>query len=1009
MKILNISFKNINNLKGSHKVDFTSAPLSHAGIFAIVGPTGAGKSTLLDVITLALFNRIPRFNKAISKSEVGTLGSVMTHHTADASASITYSIRGNIFTSQWNIAKARTGNLKDYEMFLYDAAGTPLDLKKSEVPAKNEEIIGLKYDQFIKSIILSQGEFAKFLKADKNERGQLLENITGTSIYRKLGIATYQKQKELKSLLDQENAIIGEVNILTDEERKSLSDTLKSLEKNKITIDKNCKSLNVLKNIKQEIKTNNLALENKKIEATEVAKKIAAYAPILASLALHDKITPLREDYADYKTASENALRSAKNLEDYTKTFNQGEASLKAVISDMSKLCKEDVDKANFKSVMSKFEKAINQLDNDLTHLKQKGKEERNLINEKKENYSIAINSKATPNEAILLLNEHQKTLTDFLLDNKIKSSTSPAEIRAQISKQRDQVTLLRDLAHNFEHIAIEEKKIKIEEEKLTKLNSRAKEINPLLIKDKDHLKTLKEKLEILSKRKQDQLKIAKLEDHRKELKNNEPCPLCGSLDHPYTVHLQKAEISSIEKDIEQTKQQLDVKANAIEKLNKELSSITTAQQISIETSKDLKSNLKEGTTAIATMTKKYAGKVKITSLNVVEVLANEKHQLDQSENAASKLEELIINKDLLKSYERIAKILADYKKQQQKREAIYQGDNAIQYSNELQDRFVSAYTSIEKSKTAIEKETKDLKGANKILESLERKLSPKIATLGFSAISEINSHILDEKQVENIQTNKEALHTFQTKNTTEISSLRKRITSLKSKDKEPALALSLLIEKIEEQEEKQSQIGQSIGEIKSQLKRDDEDKLKIKAKEESISNLKQELDKWSLMNNLIGDATGNKFANFSQALTLQNLLVFTNKRLVNLTDRYLIDKPESDGTLKVIDQYQGNTQRSVSTLSGGETFLISLALALSLSDMASKNVALDCLFIDEGFGTLDQETLDVAMNTLEKLQSESQKTVGVISHVPALKERINVQIKLEKDAQGYSKISIES
>ena len=161
-------------------------------------------------------------------------------------------------------------------------------------------------------------------------------------------------------------------------------------------------------------------------------------------------------------------------------------------------------------------------------------------------------------------------------------------------------------------------------------------------------------------------------------------------------------------------------------------------------------------------------------------------------------------------------------------------------------------------------------------------------------------------------------------------------------------------------------------------------------------------------MNKIIGDATGNKFANFAQGLTLQNLLVFTNKRLLKLSDRYLLDQPGDDGSLRVIDQYQGNIQRAVSTLSGGETFLISLALALSLSDMASRNVALESLFIDEGFGTLDQDTLDVALSTLEKLQSDSQKTVGVISHVEALKERISVQIKLSKNAQGYSKILIE-
>ena len=157
----------------------------------------------------------------------------------------------------------------------------------------------------------------------------------------------------------------------------------------------------------------------------------------------------------------------------------------------------------------------------------------------------------------------------------------------------------------------------------------------------------------------------------------------------------------------------------------------------------------------------------------------------------------------------------------------------------------------------------------------------------------------------------------------------------------------------------------------------------------------------------MIGDATGNKFANFAQGLTLKNLLVYANQRLRNLSDRYQLTMPKEEGSLLVIDNYQGDSIRSIKTLSGGETFLISLALALSLSDMASKNVALGCLFIDEGFGTLDSDTLELAMTTLETLQSESQKAVGVISHVEALKERIDVQIKLKMNAQGHSEIEV--
>ena len=165
MKIIQLSFNNIHNLKGPHVISFEELPLKSAGIFAIIGPTGSGKSTILDVITLALFNRIPRFNSPISKAKMNDLGSVMTHYTNSAEASIIYEVNGNRYTSSWRIAKARTGNLKDYEMSISDAGGNYLDLKRSEVPSKNEELIGLKYDQFVKSIILSQGQFSKFFES----------------------------------------------------------------------------------------------------------------------------------------------------------------------------------------------------------------------------------------------------------------------------------------------------------------------------------------------------------------------------------------------------------------------------------------------------------------------------------------------------------------------------------------------------------------------------------------------------------------------------------------------------------------------------------------------------------------------------------------------------------------------------------------------------------------------------------------------------------------------------
>lgn len=133
------------------------------------------------------------------------------------------------------------------------------------------------------------------------------------------------------------------------------------------------------------------------------------------------------------------------------------------------------------------------------------------------------------------------------------------------------------------------------------------------------------------------------------------------------------------------------------------------------------------------------------------------------------------------------------------------------------------------------------------------------------------------------------------------------------------------------------------------------------------------------------------------------------NKRLTLLTDRYKIDKAlegEDDGLI-AIDAHMGGQRRSVKTLSGGETFIMSLALALALSDFASRNIEINSLFIDEGFGTLDPETLDQTLDTLEVLQAKSSKMIGIISHVSSLKERIATQIQLTQNGQGYSAIKV--
>lgn len=197
-------------------------------------------------------------------------------------------------------------------------------------------------------------------------------------------------------------------------------------------------------------------------------------------------------------------------------------------------------------------------------------------------------------------------------------------------------------------------------------------------------------------------------------------------------------------------------------------------------------------------------------------------------------------------------------------------------------------------------------------------------------------------------------------------------------------------------------------GEAQQQLQSD----ARLREQQQSLMTQIEEdeaaLAHWSQLNDLIGSASGDKFRRFAQGLTLDHLVALANRQLDRLHGRYLLQRRASDALeLDVIDTWQADAARDTRTLSGGESFLVSLALALALSDLVSVKTRIESLFLDEGFGTLDAETLDTALDALDALNA-SGKTIGVISHVEAMKERIPVQIRVRKiNGLGYSKLEL--
>lgn len=203
-----------------------------------------------------------------------------------------------------------------------------------------------------------------------------------------------------------------------------------------------------------------------------------------------------------------------------------------------------------------------------------------------------------------------------------------------------------------------------------------------------------------------------------------------------------------------------------------------------------------------------------------------------------------------------------------------------------------------------------------------------------------------------------------------------------------------------------QQQHQQSLAEKQHRLKTDEQARQQLASQQQALAAQQQETRRWQELHALIGSADGKKYRNYAQSLTFASVVAQANRQLAQLSDRYLlIPDAARPLELNIIDNYQGGEIRSAKNLSGGESFIVSLALALGLAQMSGENIQIDTLFLDEGFGTLDEETLDSALDTLAQLRTHG-KHIGIISHIAALTERIATRIRISPQPGGTSSIS---
>jgi len=279
------------------------------------------------------------------------------------------------------------------------------------------------------------------------------------------------------------------------------------------------------------------------------------------------------------------------------------------------------------------------------------------------------------------------------------------------------------------------------------------------------------------------------------------------------------------------------------------------------------------------------------------------------------------------------------------------------------------------------------------------------LAASPFSDLAAFLAALLEEDEQERLLALQARVERALTEASTLLAAAEAQLQQL-STTPQTELSLGELDEQLQVLHSEVRELSQRQGELRAQLQADDARRSSQQALFAEIEAQEGEHALWQQLNGLIGSADGAKFRKFAQGLTLDHLIHLANRQLTRLHGRYqLARKGSGELELEVCDTWQADVARDCRTLSGGESFLVSLALALALSDLVSHKTSIDSLFLDEGFGTLDGETLEVALDALDNLNA-SGKTIGVISHVEAMKERIPVQLRVHKGVGlGYSRL----
>ncbi|RTE51888.1 hypothetical protein EHW67_16925 [Arenibacter aquaticus] len=1009
MKILKIRFENIHSLKGEHQVDFGEGILAEAGLFAITGPTGSGKSTLLDVITLALYNRIARVDKAVSNTILEDDGGIMTRNMKSCYAEVEYRVNGKVYRSHWSIERNRNNNLNARKQELVEVATQQILETGTKTPDKNRELIGLSYEQFVKAMVLSQGEFSKLLQAPRNERNKLLEDITGARSYREIGKAVYFRYKQVEKEIALKEAGMETIELLTSEQIAEKKTELKSLNQARPKTEKAYQTAAEKINIRKELQKKKAEQKELQAQQLQLKKDWNIFIPFKSELELHDKLAKHAATLVEYDTVCLQINQLKEESGKLDKSKSEAALQLKSYLDAVTSLLKEKVDVTSANGKLEAFRNKIVQLQSEEKKKQSEASQYQTTLNTFVRNVNqLGYQLPLADNPAVFKpqLESFGKTVQETIAAsgaNSLQQLNTELENYRGLNEKAGELLASKELFTKVQKtLETQTNKLKAAKEQLEKDNATIASLEKEVAEGTKELEGLEHTLV-------QQRKHQNLAEYRLQLDPEQPCPLCGSLHHPYAT--EEPFFDSKEELLKEKKKSLQTKSDYLTSLRaknkfqiKEITDLNTA----LKTLTEEKDEQLESLGKLANQLQ-WNYKDDLETLTASRLHLNSRIQ--KMERSKQAFQAATILKDMETGLQQWDLALTTYNSIKKERTALYDGPDINGRVNVLSSSITRSLTSLSSLEEQLKELAKKLEAHLGNKAKKEEALNSIVLKEQLESIKALRSAIISEERASKIRKRENELKELKTRLSEKENSLKRVVSELTPKDSQE-LSLEALTTLFNEAKSNWDALSVQIGKITQSLEDDEKAKLRQQKVQEQINLLKKDLSLWKTMNVLIGDATGNKFSNFVQDLTLEQLIGHANRRLSEFSDRYLLDIPtaneaEKSDTLKIYDNYMGNVRRSVRTLSGGETFLVSLAMAFALSDIAAKNVRIESLFIDEGFGTLDPETLDQAITILEKMQNEGDKSVGVISHVSALKERITTQIKLEKGSLGYSTLKV--